>query len=285
MKKIVLLLSAAGIIAAATSCNGGSASMKEQLDSLQTAYEQRNADYHELNEYLQVIATSLDSIALQEGHILTAGESPALSRDDIKRNLEAYKQTLANQRNRIEQLEARLQKSHASTTQLRVILASLKQQIAQKDDEITQLRTQLDNKNMDVNRLTQQLNFLKHRNEMQAGLIVSQQETILAQDAKIKTAYVRIGTKKELKELGLISGGFLKKTKVDFSKLDKKLFKAVNTDQTKTIDIPAKDIKLLTPQPDNSYRIDKVYKSYVLTITDPEQFWGVSDFVIIQVDE
>jgi len=285
MKKIVFLMLAAGIMVMATSCNGGSSSMKEQLDSLQTAYEQRNADYNELNEYLQVIATGLDSIALQEGHILTNGESPALSRDEIKRNLDAYKQTLDNQRKRIEQLEQRVKKSSANSAQLRVILASLKQQIAQKDDEITQLRTQLDNRNMDVSRLTQQLNFLKHRNELQAGLIVSQQETILAQDAKIKTAYVRIGTKKELKELGLISGGFLKKTKVDFDKLDKKLFKAVNIDETKTIDIPAKDIKLLTPQPQNSYRIDKIYKNYALTITNPDQFWSVSDFVIIQVDE
>ena len=72
--------------------------MTEQLDSLQAAYEQRDAEYNELNEYLGVIATGMDSIALQEGQILKSDESPALSREQIKKNLDAYKQTLENQR-------------------------------------------------------------------------------------------------------------------------------------------------------------------------------------------
>ena len=78
----------AGGIVMATSCNGGSASMKEQLDSLQTAYEQRDADYNELNDYLGVIATGLDSIALQEGQLLKNDESPTLNREQIKKNLD-----------------------------------------------------------------------------------------------------------------------------------------------------------------------------------------------------
>ena len=76
MKKFVYYVIAATIVVMATSCNGGSTSTKEQFDSLQAAYDQRNADYNELNEFLGVIATGLDSIALQEGQILTPGESP-----------------------------------------------------------------------------------------------------------------------------------------------------------------------------------------------------------------
>ena len=94
-----------------------------------------------------------------------------------------------------------------------------------------------------------------------------------------------MGTKKELKELGLLTGGFLKKTKVDFSKIDKSLFKSVDIRETEKIDIPAKNATVMTPQPSDSYRIDKVYKNNVLTITNPEKFWGVSDFVIIEIDD
>ena len=49
MKKIVYYVIAATIIVMATSC-GGSTSSKEELDSLKTALEQRNADYNELND-------------------------------------------------------------------------------------------------------------------------------------------------------------------------------------------------------------------------------------------
>ena len=285
MKKIAYYVIAATIIVMATSCNGGSASMKEQLDSLQTAYEQRTADYNELNEFLGVIATGMDSLALQEGKILSPGESPALSRDQIKKNLEAYKQTLDNQRLQITALEKKLQTNQKYSTHLRSIITTMKQQLAQKDEEIANLRKLVDDKNVDINRLKENVNTLQQRTEMQAGLIVSQQETILAQDAKIKTAYLKIATKKELKEQGLLTKKFLGKTKVDFSNLDKSLFKAIDKAETSKIEIPAKEAKLMTPQPADSYRIDKVHTSNVLTIINPERFWGVSDFVIIQIDD
>ena len=286
MKKIAYYLVAATIIVMATSCNGGSASMKEQLDSLQTAYEQRNADYNELNDYLGIIATGLDSIAIQEGQILKSDESPSLNREQIKKNLDAYKQTLDNQRQRINALEKKLKTNENYSANLRSIIATMKQQLAQKDEEIASLRKMVDDQNVDIDNLKENVKTLQQRNEMQAGLIVSQQETISSQDADIHTAYVKIGTKKELKELGLLTGGsLLKKAKVDFTKIDKSLFKAVDIRETEKIDIPAKEAKVLTPQPENSYRIDKVYKNNVLSITNPEKFWSVSDFVIIQIDD
>ena len=285
MKKIVYYVIAATIVVMATSCNGGSNPTKEQLDSLQTAYDQRNADYNELNEFLSVIATGLDSIALQEGQILTPGESPALNREQIKKNLDAYKQTLDTQRQRIDELEKKLKTGNANSAQMKTIIASLKQQLAQKDEEIAQLRKQVDDQNVDINSLKENVENLRQHNEMQAGLIVSQQETILSQDASLNTAYIKIATKKDLKEAGLLTGGFLKKTKVDFTKIDKSLFRAVDIREIEKIDIPAEKAKVMTPQPENSYRIDKIGKNNVLSIVNPEKFWGVSNFVIIEIDD
>ena len=285
MKKIVYYVIVATIVVMATSCNGGSNPTKEQLDSLQTAYDQRNADYNELNEFLSVIATGLDSIALQEGQILTPGESPSLNREQIKKNLDAYKQTLDTQRQRIDELEKKLKTGNANSAQMKTIIASLKQQLAQKDEEIAQLRKQVDDQNVDINSLKENVENLRQRNEMQAGLIVSQQETILSQDASLNTAYIKIATKKDLKEAGLLTGGFLKKTKVDFTKIDKSLFRAVDIREIEKIDIPAEKAKVMTPQPENSYRIDKIGKNNVLSIVNPEKFWGVSNFVIIEIDD
>jgi len=285
MKKIAYYVVAATIIVMATSCNGGSASMKEQLDSLQTAYEQRNADYNELNEYLGVIATGLDSIALQEGQILSPGESPSLNRDQIKKNLDTYKQTLQNQRERIDAMEKKLKTNQKYSAHLRSIIATMKQQLAQKDEEIANLSKLVDDKNMDIAKLKENVQTLQQRNEMQAGLIVSQAETITSQDASIHTAYIKIGSKEELNNLGLRTKKFLGKAKANYTKFDKSLFNAIDIRESGQINIPnAKKAKLLTPQPEDSYRFDKADKSMVLTITNPEKFWAVSDFVIIQND-
>ena len=285
MKKIAYYLVAATIIVMATSCNGGSASMKEQLDSLQTAYEQRNADYNELNEYLGVIATGLDSIALQEGQLLKNDESPTLNREQIKKNLDAFQETLKNQRERIDVMEKKLKTNQKYSAHLRSIIATMKQQLAQKDEEIANLRKLVDDKNVDIAMLKQNVQNLQQRNEMQAGLIASQAETINAQDAAIHTAYIKIGTKKELNELGLRTKKFLGKAKADYTKFDKSLFTAVDIRNAGQIDIPnTKKAKLLTAQPEDSYRFDKAGDSMVLTVTNSEKFWGVSDFVIIQKD-
>ncbi len=285
MKKIAYYVVAATIIVMATSCNGGSASMKEQLDSLQTAYEQRNADYNELNEYLGVIATGLDSIALQEGQILSSGESPSLNREQIKKNLDAYKQTLQNQRERIDAMEKKLKTNQKYSAHLRSIIATMKQQLAQKDEEITNLRKLVDDKNTDIAKLKENVQTLQQRNEMQAGLIVSQAETINTQETTLNTAYLKIGTKSELNDLGLRTKKFLGKAKANYTNFDKSLFKAINIQESGQINIPnAKKAKLLTPQPGDSYRIDKAGDSMVLTITNAEKFWSVSDFVIIQKD-
>ncbi len=286
MKKIAYYLVAATIIVMATSCNGGSASMKEQLDSLQTAYEQRNADYNELNEYLGVIATGLDSIALQEGQLLKNDEGPTLNREQIKKNLDAFQETLKNQRERIDVMEKKLKTNQKYSAHLRSIIATMKQQLAQKDEEIANLRKLVDDKNVDIARLKENVQILQQRSETQAGLLASQNETITIQDAMINTAYVKIGTKKELKEAGLLTGGFLKKTKVDFTKVDKSLFKAIDIRSAEQIDLGnVKKAKVMTPQPEGSYRIDQAGKSMVLSITDQDKFWGVSDFVIIQIND
>ena len=285
MKKIAYYLVAATIIVMATSCNGGSASMKEQLDSLQTAYEQRNADYNELNEYLGVIATGLDGIALQEGQLLKNDEGPTLNREQIKKNLDSFQQTLQNQRERIAVMEKKLQTNQKYSAHLRSIIATMKQQLAQKDEEIANLRKLVDDKNVDIARLKENVQNLQQRNEMQAGLIASQAETIMSKESTLNTVYIKIGTKKELKNAGLLDGGFLKKTKVDFDKIDKSAFKAVDKREIGQIDLGnAKKAKVMTPQPEGSYRIDQAGKSTILSITDKEKFWAVYDFVIIQID-
>ena len=285
MKKIAYYLVAATIIVMATSCNGGSASMKEQLDSLQTAYEQRNADYNELNDYLGVIATGLDSISMQEGQLLRNDESPTLNREQIKKNLDAFQETLKNQRERIDVMEKKLKTNQKYSAHLRSIIATMKQQLAQKDEEIANLRKLVDDKNVDIAKLKENVQTLQQRNEMQAGLIASQNETIMSRESSLNTVYIKFGTKKELKNAGLLDGGFLKKTKVDFDKIDKSAFKAVDKRKVGQIDLgEVKKAKVMTPQPEDSYRIDQAGKNMILSITDKEKFWGVYDFVIIQID-
>lgn len=285
MKKLSYSLVAFVVVFSFCACGGkGEVSLQRQLDSLQVAYDEKNADYEDLNGYLGVIAEGLDSIAIQEGMIFKSGEAPVSSREQIRQNLDAYKQTLDNQRKRIAELEEKLKNGNAKSAQLQVIIAQLQQQLEVKDAELEQLRAELDDKNKSIAQLMSHASALQSRNTEQQELIEEQTEALTAQDEMINEAFVRIGGKKELKEQGLLKGGFLKKNKVQYSNVDQKLFERIDIRKKKTFDIPSKKAKLLTPVPEGSYTLETIGDGTRLTITNPTRFWSVSNYLIIQTD-
>ena len=288
MKKLLTLIIVFTGIAAFTSCGGGTSAEQKKIDSLENAFKQRNADYDELNDYLTVIANGLDSISAQEGILFggnnTPGESPVLSRERIKENIEAFQQTLSEQRQQIAELKKKLKSGSAANAKLSTIITSLEAQLAQKEEEISMLRAELDDKNKSIETLMGDLASVRQRSQEQASQIAEQEEALAAQDEMINEAYVKIGSKSELKQLGLLSGGFLKKSKVDFTKVDKSTFSKVDIRKTSRIEIASKKAKLLTPQPAGSYTIEHFDNSCVLTVSNPQLFWSVTNLVIIQTD-
>ena len=288
MRKLFFCFAAASLLMTAMSCGNGTAT-QQQIDSLQTAYQQRNADYEELNSYLSVIAAGLDSIAAQEGQLFmsnsTPGESPVLSREQISKNLTAYKQTLADQRQQIAELQKKLKSSNANTAQLRTIIRSLNDQLAAKDAELDQLRKELANRNVSIEYLMASVKSLQLQNASQQETIDNQEAALTSKDNQLNEAFVKMGPKKELKKLGLLSGGsLLKKSKVDYDNMDKKLFQRIDIRSTKRIEIPYKKAKILTAVPSGSYSMEQRDDYNYLVILDPDRFWSVSNYLIIQTD-
>jgi len=288
MRKITFALAAVALLLTATSC-GDKTAMQQQLDSLQTALDERNADYEELNSYLAVIAEGLDSIAVQEGQLLatnaTPGESPVLSREQIAKNLAAYKQTLASQRQQIAQLEGKLEKSNANVAQLRTIIRSLNSQLAAKDAQLEQLRMQLGNRDVSIEYLLASMKSLQQQNVSQQQTIDAQKQALDAKDQQLNMAFVKMGPKRELKQLGLLSGGgLLKKSRVDYSNMDQRHFQRIDIRKTKQLEIPYKKAKVLTPVPSDSYSMEQRDGYNYLVIIDADRFWSVSRYLIIQAE-
>jgi len=289
MKKLFLCLMTMGFLLSVVSCGNGTNSDKQQMEALQADYDKLNADYAELNSYLEVIASGLDSIAVQEGQLFgvssTPGESPVLSRAQIKKNLDTYKQTLASQRERISSLEEKLKNSKGHASKLQSIILSLEKELAVKDGQIDELRKQVANNNVSIDYLMSSVNSLLFKTTEQEKTINEQKEALTAKDNQMNEAYMKMGPKSELKKLGLLSGGnLLKKSKVDYNNMDKNLFKRIDVRSTKTIEIPYKKAKILTPIPTDSYSMEKRDGYNYLVITNAQKFWSVTNYLIIQTD-
>lgn len=283
MKKLVFLSVIAVVAMVMASCGNKAEELQKQVDSLQTALTERTGDYDRLNEFLAVVNEGLDSIAVQENGLLVRNpESPLPSRAEMKKGLSELKNTLQSQRERIAKLEKDLAAGRGDISKLRGIINVLKEQIEAKDAQISDLLAQLEQSNISIEQLTTRVGNLTQQNVQQEVKIAEQEEVMAVQDQMLNEGFIKIASKKELKDAGLLSGGFLAKKKVDMSKVDQKLFQKVDIRNVTEIPIPSKKPTILSPNPAGSYRLEQGNNSSTLIITDPGKFWSVSNFLIIQ---
>ena len=282
---ILLIVAFVATIILTTSCGESSKEkgQRELIDSLQNANAQGRMDYNDLQSYLTIIAEGLDSIATEEKGLLastTPGERTGLNKQRMKQNLDHVRELLSRHRSRITELEEKLASIPGDAQKLKTIISSLRQQLDDKDRELAQLRADLENNRRSITELTSRVQHMTEVQEAQEQTIQEQQETIDKQDKKLNNAYIKIGTKRELKDAGLLSGGFLKKKRVDYTNIDLSQFQSVDIRTTKTINLPKK-AKILTPVIGSSYTLEEKANGSVLTITNPEQFWGASNLLVI----
>ena len=284
MKKVYYVIVAMVVTSIASSC-GESAkerAQRERIDSLENVAMQGQLDYKDLQGYLAIIAEGLDSISMEEHELLGKGvieEGSQYNKQGMRQRLMHVRDLLARHRERIDNLELQLKDSKGDAQRLHTIVLALQQQLAQKEKEIEQLRADLDDSRKSVADLRKRVSGMRDIQETQKTIIENQQTTIQNQNDKIHSAYVRIASKKVLKDEGLLTGGFLRKKKIDYSNIDLSLFEQIDTRKTTVLAVPAK-AKVLTPVPKNSYTL----KDGTLTIVDSNAFWSVSKFLIIQSD-
>lgn len=260
---------------------------RETIDSLENANYQKEKGYEDLQRYLYVIAEGLDSISIKERELLLNNgniESRGLNRKRMQQNLAHVRDILSRHRERIAELEKQLENGNETSKQLQTIIAALRKQLDTKDKELAQLKADLEDNKKSISTLADQVKNLGEEKNEQAQTIQQQKETINEQNDKLNNAYIKIGKKSELKSLGLLSSGFLKKTKVDYSNIDLSLFQCIDIRSTKTINLPKK-VKIHTTIPKDSYKIENNGAGgNTLIITNSAKFWSISNFLIIQID-
>lgn len=275
----------------ASLCSCGESSLeKEQrvmIDSLQNVNIQTRMDYDNLSEYLTTISDGLDSIYVEEQEIvlnIKGSENGRMNRQRMKQQLDHVRQTIGRHRDRITELEQKLASTQGAEKKLHTIIVALRQQIEQKDAELSRLRADLDNSRKNITELQTTVAQMHEVQESQEQTIKEQQNALTETQQKLSTAYVKIGTKNELKNLGLLkSGGFLRKAKVDYSEFNPDIFDRIDINNTTQFKLPKK-YKILTSVPESSYTVQKNGDENILVITDRSLFWSVSNYLIIQIN-
>lgn len=290
MNRSVFLLVLAILLLAG--CSDGSkdkiAEMQETIDSLKRVDANRQNDIGNLTMFIETLSEGLDSIAQQEHSLFYTNkgkEGTTIDRKQLRKNLEMFQQTLIGQRERIAQLADSLKRKGADMKKLNKIIDYLNQQLDSKDLLIKALRADLEKKTVNINELNDKVTALTEDNTKLNQQIEMQAEALTTQSNEFNQAYVKIGTKRELKSCGLLSGGFLKKTKVNYTNLQTSLFTKVDIRTMTEIPINSSNVKVMSPMPVSSYTIVREDDGRtILRILDPSSFWSVSNYLIIQAN-
>lgn len=261
--------------------------LNNKIDSLENENAMSQTELREFNLFIATLSDGLDSIAKQESLLFYTNkgrEQTIIDRKQLKKNLEAFASILQEQRQRITQLTDSLKMRGTNISKLNNIVNYLNLQIDEKDRLIKQMQADLNKKSMNITQLKERIYTLAEDNSELTKEVDNQKQTLSTKDDIINGAYVMIGTKKELKDLGLLSGGFLKKQKVNYQNLSNDKFEKVDIRTYREIHISSKKVKILTPMPSSSYEIKTDDDKTLLHIIEPTAFWSVSSYLIIQTN-
>lgn len=281
---VVLLLS---FLLSSCGSGGMDASMfLAERDSILDVNERQQKELDDINFLMAEVSTCLDSIAEQEQFLYVSKEGIKHSRKAVLENLRSFKDLLNRQRKQITTLKDSLYNRQGSNTQYLRLIEHLNKELVEKDLTIQSLQKEITMNRKDIAELQGlRVDLEKNVSDLQKKDNTYKQ-ILEAQSNMLNECYVKVATKKELKDAGLlVSKGFFSKKEIDNSKLNKDLFMKVDMRNFLELPIPVKKIRIMTPEPPaTSYTIEKTKDGVILRIQDPSSFWNASNYLIIQTN-
>ena len=248
-----------------------------QNDSLQKIIAQKDNEINDIMETFNQIEAGFKEINEAENRVslMKDGEG-ANRRQQLVENVQFISATMKENRTLIRR---QLRESSVKSDNLKKTIENLVAELEEKDNQLQQLRAELDAKNIHIAELDQTISGLNDNVTNLQTESSQKSATIQAQDKQLNTAWFVFGTKKELKEQRIIDGD-----RVLESNFNKSYFTKIDIRVEKEIKLYSKYAKILTMHPSDSYTLEKdANKQYVLRITNPQIFWSTSKYLVILV--
>lgn len=283
MKKIIIMV--LGVMTL-TACNYGK--MQEEndaaqhlIDSLKAANSSQAAELDEMMDMINQVNEGFRIIKEAEGRVdVTDGNIEGDRKMQIAENMAFIQQTMQQNRELIEQLKGKIARSNGSLKSLSKQIELLEQQMTAQRARIEELEAQLAERDEVITRQTEQIGQL---HEDVAELTNQNEEktaTVAAQDKELNKAWFVFGTKSELKEQGILQKGEV----LSNGNFNKGYFTQIDIRYDKDIRLYSKSAELKTIHPAGSYQLTKdAQGQYELHITNPNEFWSTSKYLVIIV--
>ncbi|MDO5341551.1 MAG: hypothetical protein Q4F69_03765 [Bacteroidia bacterium] len=278
MKKTLTIVSVALVALIFSSCVENSKKYQALLAEKQAVEVQKTEVENQYNAAIGIIndvENNLQAIRDAEGMLLVQQEG-STQREQIVSELLQIKEAMAANRARLDSLSAVIEKSGRNAGNLRVQIKRLQDQIAEKDQVIADLQNTIVVKEKEIAELNTQVEDLHKDIEDANATIAAVTNDKIATINEMNQVYYINATKKELKEMGILTKKFILRESVPtelFIKADKR--------ELNEISYTAKKAVILSNHPASSYTLVKGDGTYTLQITDPDTFWSVTRYLVV----
>lgn len=269
------------------SCGKSSKAYKDlakNYDSIAAVNQVYESQMGEMDDMIGRIISNFQEINAMEGMINLdpkKGDIQASDRDRIEDNIRMINERLKSNREEIAALNQKLAASGKRTGVLQKTVAALEKQLGEKTKEVLRLTEELQQKNIAIAALDSMVTNLKQTEAEDRQTIEMQEQTIAKQDTEINLVRYCVGTKNDLRELGIIQ----RNGNVASEDFQSDYYTQVDKRAFSKLPLYTRRAKLLTNHPQGSYRlIEGEDRNLTLEVINAKDFWSFSRVLVIQVN-
>jgi len=289
MKRILYFL--AFVVVLTTSCGRHSADyqrLQAQNDSLMNSKVKLQHEVDDYFEAMNQIEQNIEKIKETQNIISSQPVGQEMTddvRSKINEDMTYLFDMLKSNKEELVRLKSKLKKSAFKSTQLEQTIIKLTKSLEEQTDKVVLLQGELSKKDSLIVKLdTAIMKMGKDIEELKVDNKVKESK-IKEQDESIHTAWYAFGTIKELKEQKIVtSNGLFSQQMVLQHDFNKNYFVRIDARNTKSIPLYSSRAKILTSHPKSSYTLEKENGNFVLLIVEPEEFWSISRYLVIEVE-
>ncbi len=283
MKKVWILFLVMGLIVSCTNVKESNEykELQAQRDSLLLQSADAESEAAEMMAVISEVEANFERIREAEKYISTqsaqAGEMSQSTKDRVNDNFRMINEILQRNKAQLDELNKKFSSSNTELASLRNTISRLNREMQESSGRIVELQNELAEKDEQIERLSQDIISLALETEQQSI-------TIQEQDRTLHTAYYVFGTANELKDQKILSGGFLRATRVMQDTFNKDYFLQIDIREVTNIPLYAEKAKLWSTHPDGTYEfVIGNDKNITFHITDTQRFWSLTKYLIIEV--
>ena len=251
-------------------------------DSLQQIISQRDTQINNMMATINEIQEGFNEISEAENRVnLIQDDERADKASQIKEDIKFIADRMQQNRELIKKLQGQLRDSDFKSQELKKVIANMLRQLDEKDQQLQQLRAELDAKNIHIAELDETICNLNNNVTELKSESDEKSQIINNQETQLNTAWYVFGTRPELKDQRILMGD-----KVLQQNFNKNYFTKIDIRVTREIKLYSKSARLLTSHPAGSYELTRDNnKMYTLAITNPQLFGSTSKYLVVVVEQ